>query len=112
MDERMRFVIRLKDGETMASLCREFGISRKTGYKIFERYEECGLEGLSDRIRRPFRYANQLPEQVEAAIVAAKREKPNWEHARSASACCDDCRTRRKFRPAAPFMRCWIATAW
>jgi transposase len=78
MDERMRFVIRLKDGESMASLCREFGISRKTGYKIFERYEECGLEGLSDRARRPFRYANQLPEQVEAAIVAAKREKPHW----------------------------------
>ena len=51
MDERMRFVIRLKDGESMASLCREFGISRKTGYKIFERYEQCGLEGLSDRAR-------------------------------------------------------------
>jgi len=47
MDERMRFVIRLKDGESMASLCREFGISRKTGYKIFERYEQCGLEGLT-----------------------------------------------------------------
>jgi len=78
MDERMRFVIRLKDGESMASLCREFGISRKTGYKIFERYEKCGLEGLSDRTRRPFRYANQLPEQVEAAIVSAKREKPHW----------------------------------
>ena len=72
MDERMRFVIRLKDGETMASLCREFGISRKTGYKIFERYEQCGLEGLSDRARRPFRYANQLPEQVEAAIVSCE----------------------------------------
>jgi hypothetical protein len=53
MDERMRFVIRLKDGETMASLCREFGISRKTGYKIFDRYEQCGLEGLRDRVRRP-----------------------------------------------------------
>jgi transposase-like protein len=78
MDERMRFVIRLKDGESMASLCREFGISRKTGYKIFERYEQCGLDGLSDRTRRPFRYANQLPEQVEAAIVAARREKPHW----------------------------------
>lgn len=78
MDERVRFVIRLKDGESMASLCREFGISRKTGYKIFERYEQCGLEGLTDRARRPFRYANQLPEQVEAAIVAAKREKPHW----------------------------------
>jgi len=36
------------------------------------------LEGLTDRARRPHRYANQLPEQIEAAIVAAKREKPNW----------------------------------
>jgi transposase InsO family protein len=78
MDERIRFVIRLKDGESMAALCREFGISRKTGYKIVGRYEECGLEGLTDRARHPHRYANQLPEQVEAAIVAAKREKPNW----------------------------------
>ncbi len=60
MDERMRFVIWLKDGETMAALCREFGISRKTGYKIFERYEQCKWEGLSDRARRPFRYAHQL----------------------------------------------------
>src|SRR5271170_7334260 len=78
MDERIRFVIRLKDGESMAGLCREFGISRKTGYKIVDRYEECGLEGLTDRARRPHRYANQLPEQIEASIVAAKREKPNW----------------------------------
>jgi len=53
-------------------------ISRKTGYKIFDRYQECGLEGLSDRTRRPFRYANQLPAQIAATIVAAKREKPHW----------------------------------
>jgi len=78
IDERMRFVIRLKDGESMAALCREFQISRKTGYKVFERYQQCGLEGLSDRKRRPFRYANQLPEPIEAAIVAARREKPTW----------------------------------
>ena len=78
MDERIRFVIRLKDGESMAALCREFEISRKTGYKFLERYQECGLEGLTDRARRPFRYANQRPEQIEAAIVAAKPEKPNW----------------------------------
>ena len=78
MDERMRFVIRHKDGESMAALCREFQISRKTGYKILDRYEHCGVEGLSDRTRRPFRYANQLPEQIEAAIVAARREKPSW----------------------------------
>jgi transposase InsO family protein len=78
MDERMRFVIRLQEGESMAFLCREFGISRKTGYKIQDRYKECGLEGLTDRARTPYRYANRLPEQLEAAIVAAKREKPHW----------------------------------
>lgn len=78
MDERMRFVVRHKEGESIALLCREFGISRKTGYKILERYEECGIEGLTDRTRRPYRYANQLPPAVEAAIVTAKRDKPHW----------------------------------
>ncbi len=39
---------------------------------------ECGWEWLTDRARRPHRYANQLREEIEAAIVAAKREKPNW----------------------------------
>jgi hypothetical protein len=42
----------------MAGLCREFGISRKTGYKILTRYNEIGLEGLTDRSRRPYRHAN------------------------------------------------------
>src|SRR5512147_1712606 len=78
MDERIRFVARLLEGEMMASLCREFGISRKTGYKIFDRYKECGLEALTDRSRRPWRYGNQLPQQIEAAILNAKREKPHW----------------------------------
>jgi putative transposase len=42
----------------MAELCREFGISRKTGYKIFDRYQECGVQGLTDSSRRPYRYAH------------------------------------------------------
>ena len=78
MDERLRFVARLLEGEEMSHVCREFGISRKTGYKIFERYKEHGLEGLTDRSRRPYRYANQLPPPVEAQIVALKRDKPHW----------------------------------
>ena len=53
MDERLRFVARLLDGEAMSDVCRSFGISRKTGYKIFNRYKEQGLEALSDRCRRP-----------------------------------------------------------
>jgi len=47
MEERLRFIARLLDGEKMAGLCREFGISRKTGYKIFNRYKDFGLEGLT-----------------------------------------------------------------
>src|ERR1700755_2863302 len=78
MEERLRFVGRLLDGESMTDMCREFGISRKTGYKIFERYKEHGLEALTDRSRRPVRYANQLPQQIETLIVAAKRENPHW----------------------------------
>ena len=69
---------RLLDGESMTEVCREFGISRKTGYKIFDRYKEYGLAALTDRSRRPVRYANQLPAQVETLIVRLKGEKPHW----------------------------------
>ena len=78
MEERLRFVARLLDGEAMTEVCREFGISRKTGYKIFDRYKEHGLEALTDRSRRPVRYANQLPGQIESLIVRLKRDKPHW----------------------------------
>ena len=44
MDERVRFVAKLLDGESMTDACREFGISRKTGYEIFNRYKESGFE--------------------------------------------------------------------
>ena len=100
MDELMRFVIRLKDGESMAALCREFGISRKTGYKIFERYEGCGLEGLSDRTRRPFRHANHLPEPLEAAYCHGQTRKASTgARARSASASYAACRMPLRCRP-------------
>jgi transposase InsO family protein len=78
MEERLRFVARLLDGEGMSDVCREFGISRKTGYKIFNRYKDDGLEALTDRSRRPVRYANQLPDQIERTIVATKKDKPHW----------------------------------
>lgn len=78
MDERLRFVARLLEGEKMAPLCVEFGISRKTGYKIFERYKDCGVAAFTDRSRRPYRQANRLPAQLEAVIVRLKREYPGW----------------------------------
>ena len=78
VDERMKFVGRLLEGDKMAELCREFGISRKTGYKFWDRYKRVGLYGLTDRARRPKRYANQLPMQVEYEILRIKRKKSSW----------------------------------
>ncbi len=78
VDERVRFVARLLDGEKMAGLCREFGISRKTGYKVFDRFKDHGAEAFTDRSRRPYRQAGQLPAVVEAQIVRLKREYPSW----------------------------------
>ena len=78
MDERLKFIARLLDGEKTAVLCRQFGISRKTGYKIVTRYNEIGLEGLTDRSRRPYRRANQLPFLIGTRIVRLKQDKPSW----------------------------------
>jgi len=78
VDERIKFIARRLDGERMSDLCREFGISRKTGYKIWNRYQEWGIEALTDRSRRPYRYANQLPIQLEITILETKKSKPTW----------------------------------
>ena len=77
MDERLRFIARLLEGEKMAPLCREFGISRVTGYKLFNRYKTCGLDALNDRSRRPYRHANRLPYQVERTILGIKKAHPS-----------------------------------
>jgi putative transposase len=78
MDERLRFVARLLEGDKMAVLCREFGISRKTGYKLYRRYRDIGLEGLTDRSRRPYRQANKLPFQLGSRILQLRKEHPSW----------------------------------
>src|ERR1700739_567618 len=78
LGERLRFVARLLEGEKMAPRCAELGISRKTGYKIFDRYKDCGVAGFTDRSRRAYRQATRLPPQLEAVIVRLKREYPGW----------------------------------
>jgi len=60
----------------MTTVCAAFGISRKTGYKIFERYKDYGVHSLTDRSRRPYGHANQLPLTLETQIVRVKRDLP------------------------------------
>lgn len=78
MDQKVKFVARYLEGEKLAVLCREFGISRVTGHKIINRYKEHGLEGINEQSRRPYRQANKLPFQIESLIIQLKKEKPHW----------------------------------
>jgi hypothetical protein len=68
----------------MAPLCAEFGISRKTGYKIYDRYKDCGVGAFNDRSRRPHRQANRLPSQIEAVIARLSANIPAGVHPRFA----------------------------
>ena len=77
MDDRLRFVARLLDGDSMSAVCRDFRISRKIGYNIFSRCKDHGIEALTDPSRRPVRYTNQ-PSQIESMVLTLKKEKSHW----------------------------------
>ncbi len=78
VNERMQFVTRLQSGEKMTELCREFGISRKTGYKFRDRFVKHGPTGLLDESRKPITSPNQTTPQIRELLISAKKEKPLW----------------------------------
>ncbi|MDN2568638.1 helix-turn-helix domain-containing protein, partial [Aquibium sp. A9E412] len=104
-------VARLLDGEGMSDVCRQFGISRKTGYKIWDRYRQEGLEALRDRSRRPVRYANRLPDQIERLIVETKKGKPHCGAMKIRSFWCADWPARFASRPPRRCTPCSTAMA-
>ena len=59
-------------------LCRRFGISPQTAYKWLRRYAEHGSEGLQERSRRPHSSPSQTLPDLEAKVVALRREHPAW----------------------------------
>jgi len=63
---------------TMAELCARYSISRKTGYKWLERFEDAGRQGLRDRSRAPHRCPHRISDEVAAMICAARRQHPSW----------------------------------
>lgn len=74
----MQFVTRLARGERMTDLCAEFEISRKTGHKIWNRYQQLGIAGLEDQSRRPRTSPRRMPPELAEVIIAARREHPTW----------------------------------
>jgi putative transposase len=80
MEERFRFIEEFA-GEvepSLASVCRRYGVSRRTGYKWLRRYEEGGLQSLEDRPSRAILQTQQLPLELEDLIVELRRAHPDW----------------------------------
>jgi len=78
MNLRSEFVMKALGGENIRALCRQYGISSKTGYKWVERFKQEGLAGLSNASRRPRAHARQLAEDVVCEIVRLKKLTPAW----------------------------------
>ena len=77
--QRVEFVVRaLRNAEPLAELCREYGISRPTGYVWMERYRVGGVAAIEDRSRRPHESPTQTRPELEARIVALRRVYPDW----------------------------------
>lgn len=78
-EERIRFAVAAERREhSMGTLCREFGISRATGYKWWQRYRAEGVAGLTDRSRRPRRSPQRTSDEIEQQVVALRRLVPDW----------------------------------
>ena len=79
MTERERFVERLlKKDLSMTDLCLEFGISRKTGYKIWNRFRAHGDAAFLDESRAPARIPHRTPRSIEELIVETRSSHPSW----------------------------------
>lgn len=79
VNERVKFVAAVQsDGESMTEVCRRFGISRKTGYKLLRRYEAEGPEGLRDRSSAPEQHPNRTSPEMEGAILRVRKAHPSW----------------------------------
>jgi transposase InsO family protein len=76
--ERMLFVSRVEQGERMTDLCREFGMSRKTGYKILARYQEKSVVGLYDEKRTPQHIPHRTPPEVVERLLKLRKRHPSW----------------------------------
>jgi transposase InsO family protein len=79
MDLRKKFIRRMfEKKESFTELCKEFGISTKTGYKWKERLIKYGWSGLCDQSRRPRSNRKEIPEEIVLKLIKIKTQKPNW----------------------------------
>src|ERR1017187_2062854 len=79
MEEKLRFVFEYdRDEQTMTELCRQFEVSRETGYVWLRRYRQHGLEGLLKLNRAPERHPNQTAAAIEQAVLELRQAHMRW----------------------------------
>src|SRR5215211_1589811 len=79
VDERMRFVVAVQSHEeTFASICRQFGVSRRIGYKWLARFEQEGVAGLFDRSRAPLHRPHSIGSEIAERCLEVRRAHPTW----------------------------------
>lgn len=77
--QRLQFVLAYLHGEaSMTALCKHYGISRKTGYKWVERYQNQGEQGLKDLSRAPHNPNSYYEKAVIDRAISLKQKKPKW----------------------------------
>src|SRR5215831_17999759 len=78
MNEKVSFIANCSEEENFSALCKRYGISRKTGYKWVDRYNELGVDGLKDRPPISLIVPHRTAEEVVDAVIKARKEHPTW----------------------------------
>lgn len=78
MNQRIEFALRAIKTDNFRELCREYGISAKTGYKWRERFLQDGIKGMAELSRRPLSSPQGLEESVVCEIVRLKQRHRYW----------------------------------
>jgi transposase InsO family protein len=78
VDEKIRFMYEHEAGESIAELCRRYGISRETGHVWLRRFQQTGVAGLYEHNRAPRRHANQTPQDIERMVLEFRQAHMRW----------------------------------
>ncbi len=79
MEQKVEFICEwLSENYTITELCRQFGISRPTAYRLIHRYEKSGIEGLKENSRAPINHPNKTKKKVEEKILCLKNKHKQW----------------------------------
>ncbi|WP_439185656.1 helix-turn-helix domain-containing protein [Carboxylicivirga taeanensis] len=79
MEQKVAFICEWNSGKyTITELCKAFGISRPTGYRLISRYEKHGIQGLLEQSNKPINHSNRTKAEVEEKILSLKKKHDKW----------------------------------